>query len=65
MSEIGTFWTNVIEKFFGLLLSIIGALLVYYTYTSSAVLGVFTSLFGFLSVLFLLVGLFLVTVKAE
>ena len=63
MSEGDTFWLSLAEKFFGLLLTIIGALFLYFTVTSTTVLGVFTGLFGFLSVLVLIVGLFLLLVR--
>jgi hypothetical protein len=63
MSEGDTFWLSLAEKFFGLLLTIIGALFLYFTVTSTTALGVFTGLFGFLSVLVLIVGLFLLLVR--
>ena len=63
MSEGETFWVSLAEKFFGLLLAIIGALFLYFTLTSTAALGVFTGLFGFLSVVVLIVGLFLLVVR--
>jgi len=63
MSEEGTFWVSIAEKFFGVLLTIIGALFLYYTVTSTTALGGFTAFFGFLSIVFLAVGLFLLLVK--
>jgi len=63
MSEGDTFWLSLAEKFFGLLLVIIGALFLYFTLTSTAALGVFTGLFGFLSVVVLIIGLFLLFVR--
>jgi uncharacterized membrane protein len=63
MSEGDTFWLSLAEKFFGLLLAIIGALFLYFTLTSTAALGDFAGLFGFLSILVLLVGLFLLVVR--
>jgi len=64
MSEEGdTFWISLTEKFFGLLLTIIGALLLYFTITSTDVLGVFTAFFGFLSIVLLMCGLFLLLVR--
>jgi hypothetical protein len=64
MSEEGdTFWISLTEKFFGLLLTIIGALLLYFTITSTDVLGVFTAFFGFLSIIVLICGLFLLLVR--
>ena len=63
MSEGETFWLSLAEKFFGLLLTIIGALFLYFTLTSTEALGVFTGLFGLLSIVVLLVGLFLLLVR--
>lgn len=65
MSEEGAFGLTFAEKFFGLILIIVGALAAYYTFTSSNALEVFTGFFGFLSVLLLALGLFLIIVKAE
>lgn len=62
MSEGDTFWVSLAEKFFGLLVTIIGTLFLYFTLTSPA-LGGFTGLFGFLGVVVLLIGLFLLIVK--
>jgi hypothetical protein len=64
MSEEGdTFWVSLAEKFFGLLITIIGALFLYFTATSTAALGVFTAFFGFLSIAILAVGVFLLLVR--
>ena len=64
MSEEGdTFWVSLAGKFFGLLITIIGALLLFFTATSTDVLGVFTAFFVFLGIVLLAVGLFLLLVK--
>jgi hypothetical protein len=63
MSEEDTFWLSLAEKFFGLILTIIGALFLYFTFTTTTILGVFTGFFGFLSIVVLLVGLFLLLVR--
>jgi hypothetical protein len=63
MSEEATFWLSLAEKFFGLLLTIIGALFLYFTVTSTITLGVFTSFFGFLGIVLLAVGLLLLLVR--
>jgi uncharacterized membrane protein len=63
MSEGDTFWLSLAEKFFGLLLVIIGALFLYFTLTSTDALGVFTGFFGFLGILVLIIGLFLLFVR--
>jgi len=62
MSETGSFWINLAEKFFGLILVVIGALLIYFTATS-ADLGAYTGLFAFLSVVVIVAGGFLIIVK--
>lgn len=63
MSEGDTFWVSLAEKFFGLLLAIIGGLFLYFTLTSTAALGGFTGFFGFLGVVVLIIGLFLIIVR--
>ena len=63
MSETGSFWIKMAEKFFGLLLIVLSILMIYFTATSTASLGVFTGLFGFLSALPLIAGVFLIIVK--
>ena len=63
MSEGDTFWLSLAEKFFGLLLIIIGALFLYFTVTSTAVLGVFSGFFGFLGIVVLIIGVFLLLVR--
>jgi len=64
-SEEGGFGLTAAEKFFGLLLLIIGALATYYTFTSTQALGGVTGLFGFLSIVLLLLGLALIFAKTE
>ncbi len=63
MSEGDTFWISLGEKFFGLLVVILGALLLYYTATSTGELGGFTGLFGFLGIVVLAIGVVLLIVK--
>ncbi len=64
MSEEGdTFWVSLAEKFFGLLLVVIGAIVLYFTATSIDVLGVFSGFFGFLSIALLAIGVFLLLVR--
>ena len=62
MSESGSLWITIAEKFFGLLLLAIGGTLIYFTATSSA-LGAYTALFGFLSIIVVIAGAFLIIVK--
>jgi hypothetical protein len=63
MSEEGdTFWVSLAEKFVGVLLIIISALMLYYTATTTD-LGAFAWLFGVLGVFVLAIGIFLLLVK--
>jgi len=64
MSEEGdTFWVSLAEKFFGIILIIIGAIMLYFTATSTSVLGGFSLFFGILSLIMLIIGFFLLLVK--
>ena len=64
MSEEGdTFWVSLAERVFGVALIIIGAVMIYFTATSSNVLGGFTVFFGVLSAILLIVGIVLLLVK--
>lgn len=65
MSEEGGFGLILAEKFFGLVLVIIGVLALYYTFISSNALEAFTGFFGFLSVILMGLGLFLIIAKIE
>ena len=63
MSDEGdTFWVSLAEKFFGLLLIVIGAVMIYFTATTSG-LGAFSVFFGVISLIMLIIGLFLLLVK--
>ena len=63
MSEGDTFWISLGEKVLGLLLLILGVLLLYYTFTSTVELNMFTGFFGFLGVAVLIIGIVLLLVK--
>jgi len=65
MSEEGGFGVALAERFFGLMLVIIGGLATYYTFTSTEALEAFTWFFGFLSIILVALGLFLITAKTE
>lgn len=54
-----------VEKFFGLILIIVGVLAAYFTFTSSASLSVYTGLFGFLSIVLAAVGLVILIAKTD
>jgi hypothetical protein len=65
MSEEGdTFWVSLMEKFFGVILLIIGGLMLYFTATSTSELGGFSLFFGIISIIMLIIGLFLLLVRA-
>jgi curli biogenesis system outer membrane secretion channel CsgG len=61
--ESETFWVSLAEKLFGVMLVIIGAVMLYFTATSTSSLGGFSSLFGVLSAVMLIIGLFLLLVR--
>jgi len=64
MSEEGdTFWVSLAEKFFGFMLAVIGAIVLYFTVTSIDALGAFSGFFGFLSIAILAIGVFLLLVR--
>jgi len=63
MSEQDTFWISVGEKFFGLILIIIGAIFLYFTATSID-LGGFIMFFGVLGVILLVLGVALLLFKS-
>lgn len=63
--EEGSFGLNLAEKFFGLILLVVGAIGLYYTITSSTALLLTTGLFGFLTVVLMALGLVLLTAKTE
>jgi hypothetical protein len=65
MSEGDTFWVSLAERLFGLLLIVIGAIMLYFTATSSGsdALGGFSVLFGVLSVILVILGIFMLLVK--
>ena len=66
MSEQGdTFWISLAEKFFGLIVVVIGGVLLYLTATSTSAseLGAFSLFFGVLSVILIAIGLFMLLVR--
>jgi hypothetical protein len=65
MSQEGGFGISMAEKFFGLIILVVGILTLYSTLTSMEALGMFTGFFGFLSVVLLTLGLVLITAKPE
>lgn len=65
MSEEAGFGLMVTEKFFGLILIIVGAVATYFTFTSTQALREYTGFFGFLSIIVLALGIFLIVAKVE
>jgi hypothetical protein len=61
--EEGSFGLNVAEKFFGLILLLIGAIGLYYTMTSTDVLLSATGLFDLLLIVFIALGVVLLISK--
>jgi hypothetical protein len=65
MSEGENFGLSLAERFFGLLLTVIGIVTMYYTLTSTDPLGIFTGFFVFLCAIPLVLGLILLIAKLE
>jgi len=65
MSEEAGFGLMVAEKFFGLILIIVGAVATYFTFTSTQALREYTGFFGFLGIIVLALGIFLIVAKVE
>jgi uncharacterized membrane protein len=63
MSEQDTFWIKLAQRFFGLLLIVVGAILLYFTVTSTDQLLGFSAFFGLLSIVVLVVGIVLLISK--
>jgi hypothetical protein len=63
MSEQDTFWIRLGQRFFGLILVVIGAILLYFTLTSLTELAAFSALFGLLSIVVLALGIVLLISK--
>jgi hypothetical protein len=63
MSEQDTFWIKLGQRGFGLLLLFIGAVMLYFTITSTAQLLAFSAFFGLLSIVVLVLGIILLIAK--
>jgi hypothetical protein len=63
--EEGSFGLNLAEKFFGLILIVMGAIGLYYTVTSTTVLLSATGLFDLLLIILVASGVVLLTSKTE
>ena len=65
MSEEGSYWVKLFERFFGALILVIGTLAMYDTVTSLNVFENFAGFFVLLNILLMLFGLILLTAKTE
>ena len=65
MSGEGSFGLSTTEKFFGLIILVVGVITLYYTLMSMDTLLSFTGFFAFLSVVLVILGLVLMTAKPE
>jgi hypothetical protein len=65
MSEEGSFGLSFTEKLFGFILFVVGLVTTYYTFTSIDALGSFVGFFGFLSIVIVVLGFFLMIAKTE
>jgi hypothetical protein len=65
MSEEGGFGLGFAEKFFGLLILIIGSLAMYFVSTSLSAMGGFAGFFVFLNLILIALGFVLLTAKTE
>jgi hypothetical protein len=65
MSEEGGYGVALAERFFGLIILVIGVLSMYYTWTSTQALGGFVGFFAFLNVILIVLGAILMTAKTE
>ena len=65
MSGEGSFGLSTTEKFFGLIILVVGVITLYYTLMSMDTLLSFTGFFAFLSMVLVILGLVLMTAKPE
>lgn len=65
MSEQGSYWIKLFERFFGVIIILVGGLSMYYVLTSLEAFQVFGAFFVLLNLLLILLGLVLLTAKTE
>ena len=65
MSEEGSYWIKLFERFFGAIILVVGALAMYDALTSLQVFQNFAGFFVLLNILLILFGLILLTAKTE
>jgi hypothetical protein len=65
LSEEGSYWIKLFERFFGAIILVVGALAMYDAITSLQVFQNFAGFFVLLNILLILFGLILLTAKTE
>jgi hypothetical protein len=65
MSEESGWGLNVAERFFGLLILVVGAITLFYTATSGDALDGYTGLFSFLCIILIGIGFVVLIAKTE
>jgi hypothetical protein len=65
MSDEGGFGIGLAEKFFGLIIFVVGLLALYYTATSASTLGALTGFFIVLCLILVVLGLVLMIAKTS
>jgi hypothetical protein len=65
LSEEGGYWIKLFERFFGVIIILVGGLSMYYVLTSLQAFRIFGAFFVFLNLLLVLLGLVLLTAKTE
>jgi hypothetical protein len=65
LSEEGSYWIKLFERFFGAIILVVGALAMYDALTSLQVFQNFAGFFVLLNILLILFGLILLTAKTE
>ena len=65
MSDEGGFGIGLAEKFFGLIIFLVGLLALYYTATSASVLGAMTGFFIVMCLVLVVLGLVLMIAKTS
>jgi hypothetical protein len=65
MSDEGGLGIRLAEKFFGLILLVVGLIGLYYTVTSASVLGAETGFFSVMCLILIVVGLVLMIAKTS
>ena len=65
MSEEGGFGLTLAERFFGLIVLLVGGISAYYTLASIQSLDPFSGLFVFLTLVLIIIGIIMLTAKTE